>query len=51
VKTKKHYKMVRRNVRLVPSTEKGELASPVWTDSEFKSLLGEHGLHSDCQSD
>jgi len=34
--------MVIRNARLVPSTEKGGLASPVWTDNEFKSLLGEH---------
>ena len=33
--------MVRRNDRLIPTTEKGGLATPLWTDSEFKSLLGE----------
>ena len=32
--------MVRRNARLVSTTEKGGLATPLWTDSEFKSFLG-----------
>ena len=36
------YKMLRRNAYLIPTTEKGGLATPSWTDSEFKSLLGEH---------
>ena len=36
------YKMLRRNANLIPTTEKGGLATPSWTDSEFKSLLGEH---------
>lgn len=36
------HKMVRRNARLIPTTEKGGLATPLWSDSEFKSLLGEH---------
>ncbi|KAI2661136.1 Tyrosine--tRNA ligase [Labeo rohita] len=34
--------MLRRNARLIPTTEKGGLATPLWTDNEFKSLLGEH---------
>jgi len=34
--------MVRKNARLVPTTEKSGLATPLWSDSEFKSLLGEH---------
>lgn len=34
--------MFGRNNRLIPTTEKGELATPLWTDNEFKSLLGEH---------
>ncbi|XP_051759454.1 uncharacterized protein LOC127517609 [Ctenopharyngodon idella] len=34
--------MLRKNARLIPTTEKGGLATPLWTDSEFKSLLGEH---------
>ncbi len=32
--------MVRRNARLIP-TEKTGLATPLWSDSEFKTLLGE----------
>ncbi|KAL0194854.1 hypothetical protein M9458_008426, partial [Cirrhinus mrigala] len=32
--------MVRKNARLIPTTEKGGLATPLWSDSEFKSLLG-----------
>ncbi len=32
--------MFRKNARLIPTTEKGGLATPLWTDSEFKSLLG-----------
>ncbi len=31
--------MFRKNARLIP-TEKGGLATPLWSDSEFKSLLG-----------
>lgn len=34
--------MLRKNARLIPTTEKGGLATPLWTDSEFKSLLGKH---------
>ncbi len=34
--------MVRRNARLIPPTEKSGLATPLWSDSEFKTLLGEH---------
>uniref|UniRef100_A0A8C1SNM6 CCHC-type domain-containing protein n=1 Tax=Cyprinus carpio TaxID=7962 RepID=A0A8C1SNM6_CYPCA len=34
--------MLRRNAYLIPTTEKGGLATPSWTDSEFKSLLGQH---------
>ncbi|KAI2645135.1 Gag polyprotein [Labeo rohita] len=34
--------MLRTNARLIPTTEKGGLATPLWTDNEFKSLLGEH---------
>ncbi len=33
--------MVRRNARLIPTTEKSGLATPLWSDSEFKMLLGE----------
>ncbi len=33
--------MVRMNVRLIPTTEKSGLATPLWSDSEFKTLLGE----------
>ncbi len=33
--------MVRRNARLIPTTEKFGLATPLWSDSEFKTLLGE----------
>ncbi len=33
--------MVRRNARLIPTTEKMGLATPLWSDSEFKTLLGE----------
>ncbi len=32
--------MVRRNARLIPTTEKSGLATPLWSDSEFKTLLG-----------
>ncbi len=32
--------MFRTNARLIPTTEKGGLATPLWSDSEFKSLLG-----------
>ncbi len=32
--------MFRKNDRLIPTTEKGGLATPLWSDSEFKSLLG-----------
>ncbi len=32
--------MFRKNARLIPTTEKGGLATPLWSDSEFKSLLG-----------
>ncbi len=35
------YKMVRRNTRLIPTTEMSGLATPFWSDSEFKTLLGE----------
>ncbi len=35
------YKVVRRNARLIPTTEKTGLATPLWSDSEFKTLLGE----------
>ncbi len=31
--------MFRKNARLIPTTEKGGLATPLWSDSEFKSLL------------
>jgi len=34
--------MVRKNARLVPTTEKSGLATPLWSDSEFKLLLGDH---------
>ncbi len=33
--------MVRRNARLIPTTEKIGLATTLWSDSEFKTLLGE----------
>ncbi len=33
--------MVRMNARLIPNTEKMGLATPLWSDSEFKILLGE----------
>ncbi len=33
--------MFRKNARLIPTTEKGGLATPLWSDSEFKTLLGE----------
>ncbi len=33
--------MVRMNARLIPTTEKTGLATPLWSDSEFKTLLGE----------
>ncbi len=33
--------MVRSNARLIPTTEKTGLATPLWSDSEFKTLLGE----------
>ncbi len=33
--------MVRMNARLIPTTEKMGLATPLWSDSEFKMLLGE----------
>ncbi len=32
--------MFRKNARLIPTTEKGGLETPLWSDSEFKSLLG-----------
>ena len=34
--------MLRRNAKLIPTTKKGGLATSSWTDSKFKSLLGEH---------
>ncbi len=39
--TEETYKMVRRNARLIPTTEKSGLATPLWADSQFKTLLGE----------
>ncbi len=33
--------MVKMNARLIPTTEKMGLATPLWSDSEFKTLLGE----------
>ncbi len=39
--TEEIYKMVIRNARLIPTTEKSGLATPLWSDSEFKTLLGE----------
>ncbi len=33
--------MVRMNARLISTTEKMGLATPLWSDSEFKTLLGE----------
>ncbi len=39
--TEETYKMGRRNARLIPTTEKSGLATPLWSDSEFKTLLGE----------
>ncbi len=32
--------MFRKNARLIPQLKKGGLATPLWSDSEFKSLLG-----------
>ncbi len=40
VGTEETYKMVRMNARLIPTTEKSGLATPLWSDSEFKTLLG-----------
>ncbi|XP_052475369.1 uncharacterized protein LOC128031168 [Carassius gibelio] len=34
--------MLRRNPKLIPTTKKGGVATPSWTDIEFKSLLGQH---------
>lgn len=34
--------MVKRHARLTPTTEKGGLASPLWSDSEFSSMLNKH---------
>ncbi len=39
--TEETYKMVRKNARLIPTTEKMGLATLLWSDSEFKTLLGE----------
>ncbi len=39
--TEETCKMVRRNARLIPTTEKSGLATPLWSDSEFETLLGE----------
>ncbi len=39
--TEETYKMGRRNARLIPTTEKSGLATPLWADSQFKTLLGE----------
>ncbi len=39
--TEETYKMVRMNARLIPTTEKTGFATPLWSDSEFKTLLGE----------
>ncbi len=39
--TEETYKMVRMNARLIPTTEKMGLVTPLWSDSEFKTLLGE----------
>ncbi len=39
--TEETYKMVTRNARLIPTTEKIGLVTPLWSDSEFKTLLGE----------
>lgn len=36
------FNMPKKNARLISTTEKGGLATPLWTDSEFKSMLGEH---------
>ncbi len=33
--------MVRMNARLIPTTEKSGLATPLWADNQFKTLLGE----------
>ncbi len=38
--TEETYKMVRMNARQIPTTEKSGLATPLWSDSEFKTLLG-----------
>ncbi|XP_048858162.1 uncharacterized protein LOC125725341 [Brienomyrus brachyistius] len=32
--------MFKKNASLIPTTKKGGLATPSWSDSEFKSLLG-----------
>ena len=40
--SKETRKMVRRNAKLIPTTEKGGLATPLRTDSEFKSSLALH---------
>ncbi len=47
--------MVRRNAKLIPTTEKSGLATPLWSDSEFKTLLGEqirglHGLKTEART-
>lgn len=34
--------MVRKKAHLVPPTEKGGLATPLWEDNEFKILLEKH---------
>ncbi|MGL4645526.1 MAG: hypothetical protein ACRCVL_00175 [Cetobacterium sp.] len=34
-------KMFKKNARLIPTTEKGGLATPLWTSGEFKSMLAE----------
>ncbi len=39
--TEETYKMVRMNARLIPTTEKSGLATPLWADNQFKTLLGE----------
>ncbi len=39
--TEETYKIVRMNARLIPTTEKSGLATPLWADSQFKTLLGE----------
>lgn len=34
--------MVKRHPRLIPTTEKGGLATPLWSDNEFSSILNNH---------